>query len=106
MLLIFCVGLQFCEAESGVVGAKHPGEINPLSKCGLVMVLGDGALVPDVWARKIARIVLGDVQDIVGGCNTTRKVQFSTRLHVFLVVLVSWSSGRTPGHIGKTDHAH
>ena len=47
MLLILCVGLKVCEAKLGVVGAKQLGEINPLFKGGLVMVLGDGALVPD-----------------------------------------------------------
>ena len=105
MFLILCVGLQVCEAKFSVVGAKHPGEINLLLKGGPVMVLGDGALVPDAWARRITRITLGIVWDVVGGCDASRKVNVWTFLRVFLVVLVAWSSGRTPCHIGEMDQA-
>ena len=105
MLLILCVGLQVCEAGFGVVGYKHLGEINLLFKGGMVMVLGDGALVPDAWVLRIARSVLGVVRDVVGSCDVSRKVHFRTGLRIFLVVLVAWSSVRTPRHIGEMAHA-
>ena len=96
VLLILCVGLQVCKVGFRVVGAKYPGEIYPLFKGILVMVRGNGALVPDAWACRIARSVGGVVQDVVGVCDAIRKVHFRTGLCVLLKYLfLGRSAGRT-----------